>query len=92
MMALHAFVDGRVQGVWFRQSTREQAENQRLQGWVRNLADGRVEVWLQGEAVAVHHVETWLYSGPELAVVTEVIVEEVSPDLSLNGFEVLDGA
>lgn len=79
-LALHAWVMGRVQGVWFRQSTKQQADSLGVQGWVKNLDDGRVEVWIQGEANAVRQLETWLSIGPELAAVAdvEVTIEAIS--------------
>lgn len=87
-IALHAFVSGRVQGVWFRQSTLDEAQRRGLSGWVRNLGDGRVEVLLQGEEKAVRQVEAWLYQGPELATVAEVQSELVEVDTELCDFEV----
>jgi len=72
---LHAWVSGRVQGVWFRQSTREKAEELNLRGWVRNLNDGRVEVMAAGEALAVRQLEAWLGQGPTLANVVDVCSE-----------------
>jgi acylphosphatase len=50
----HGYVSGRVQGVYFRQATAAQAERLDLDGWVRNLADGRVEVLFEGEDAAVN--------------------------------------
>ncbi|MFP8966086.1 acylphosphatase [Pokkaliibacter sp. CJK22405] len=88
MLAVHAWVDGRVQGVWYRKSLYEQAVTHQLVGWVRNLKDGRVEAWLQGEESSVRHVEMWLYEGPELAVVNEVKLEVEAPDTALDRFEV----
>jgi len=75
-ICIHAWVTGRVQGVWYRQSTLEEAERAGLVGWVRNLEDGSVEALLQGEERAVRHVEAWLSQGPELATVAEVRTEE----------------
>ena len=72
VICLHAYVSGRVQGVWFRQSTKEKSDTLGLMGWVRNLNDGRVEVVASGEEQAVRQLEAWLGSGPELATVAEV--------------------
>ncbi len=87
-IALHVWVSGRVQGVWFRQSTKEQAEANGVCGWVRNLPDGRVEALLVGDANGVHLVEAWLNQGPPLATVAEVVAEEVACDETFDGFEV----
>ncbi len=87
-IALHVMVSGRVQGVWFRQSLKEQADTHGVRGWVRNRADGQVEALLSGEANAVRDVEAWLGVGPPLATVAEVIATEVEvPELGA-GFEV----
>ncbi|MGH8352704.1 MAG: acylphosphatase [Pseudomonas sp.] len=75
-ICLHGFVSGRVQGVCYRQETQEQAERLELDGWVRNLADGRVEVLLEGETAAVHELAAWLEQGPRAAKVTAVELEE----------------
>ena len=71
-ICLHAYVIGRVQGVWFRKSTQAQAESLGLSGWVRNLPDFSVELKVSGEELAVRQLEAWLSQGPELAVVAEV--------------------
>ena len=63
------FVEGRVQGVWFRGSTREQARRLGITGWAKNLSDGRVEVLMFGDRDAIAVLETWLRQGPELAQV-----------------------
>jgi len=76
-ICVHSFASGKVQGVWFRQSTKEQALKQGLTGWAKNLSDGRVEVLLCGEADAVAKVQQWLHDGPELARVDKVVTEEL---------------
>ena len=70
------FVSGKVQGVWFRQSTKEQALKQGVTGYAKNLSDGRVEVLLCGEETAVAKVQRWLHDGPELARVDCVVTEQ----------------
>ncbi|MCW8885011.1 MAG: acylphosphatase [Motiliproteus sp.] len=87
-IALHVWVSGRVQGVWYRQSTREQAEANGVFGWVQNLPDGRVEALLVGDANAVHDVEAWMNQGPPLATVAEVVSEEWEVPVDLDQFEV----
>lgn len=75
-ICLHGYVTGRVQGVSYRQHTEEQAERLGLDGWVRNLADGRVEVLLEGDEVAVRELAAWLEQGPKQAKVDAVELQE----------------
>ncbi len=83
----HAFVAGRVQGVWYRNSTRNAALAEGVAGWARNLSDGRVEVLLCGEEAAVRRVVDWLHEGPRGASVTSVEVEQL-PFEALAGFDI----
>jgi acylphosphatase len=73
---MHGYVSGRVQGVCFRQATAEQAERLDLDGWVRNLADGRVEVLFEGDEAAVAELTSWLQNGPQAAEVTALELQE----------------
>ena len=75
-ICLHGYVSGRVQGVFFRQATAEQAERLDVDGWVRNLGDGRVEVLCEGAEAAVRELASWLEQGPSKAKVTAVELEE----------------
>ena len=68
----HVFVSGKVQGVFFRQNTRLQAETLGVKGWVRNLADGRVEAVFEGEESAVNEVVEYCRHGPNSAKVENV--------------------
>ncbi len=71
-------VSGRVQGVWFRESCRDEAVQAGVDGWVRNLDDGRVEAVLEGPAAAVDAVVAWCRQGPRRARVDRVdVVDEV---------------
>jgi acylphosphatase len=70
-------IAGRVQGVYYRDATRKQAEQLRITGWARNLTDGRVEVMAQGTLENLEKLHQWLRKGPPLARVTEVVVEPV---------------
>ena len=65
-------VTGRVQGVWFREATRVEAERLGVRGWVRNCADGSVEAVLEGPAGAVEELEKWCQHGPSGARVVRV--------------------
>lgn len=73
-------VRGRVQGVWFRDSCREQATRWRVNGSARNMEDGRVEVVLEGDAVGVAEVERWCHAGPARAIVTDVLAFTEPPE------------
>lgn len=66
-------VTGKVQGVYFRHSARQQAERLAIKGHARNLADGSVEVLARGAAAAVAELERWLHQGPRMARIDEVI-------------------
>ena len=78
MAAARFLVGGRVQGVFFRASTREQALQRGLTGQARNLSDGRVEVVAHGEAAALDALERWLWQGPPAASVDRVEREPFS--------------
>ena len=81
-------VSGRVQGVWFRATTRDKGEELGLQGFVRNLPDGRVEAVAEGDEAAIREFEAWLWTGPPLARVSEVEVLPVSDTVLLGPFGV----
>lgn len=76
---VRVLVEGRVQGVWFRESTREEAGRLGVHGWVRNLPDGRVEAVFEGEPTAVDALVDWTRRGPERASVTAVHVDREEP-------------
>ncbi len=78
-IATRFFVSGRVQGVFFRASTRAQAERLGLRGWVVNLPDGRVEVLAVGSAEAVQQLADWLHDGPPAAKVLAVETAPADP-------------
>ena len=71
------FVWGRVQGVFFRASTRTEANRLGLTGWARNLDDGRVEVLAVGSEAGVSELARWLEQGPPSARVDSVDAEEL---------------
>ena len=87
MSAARFLVGGKVQGVWFRASAREQAVRLGLRGYARNLADGRVEVLAIGEDAALEAMEKWLWQGPRLARVAKVEREDVAQPPVAFGFE-----
>lgn len=86
--ARHALVRGRVQGVGFRYAARERARRLGLVGWVRNLADGRVELHVQGGASSLADFEVWLAAGPPGAVIDALEIEDAAAG-SFERFEIL---
>ena len=80
-------VSGRVQGVFYRDTCRREAQRQGVAGWVRNLPDGTVEAVFEGEPTAVEAMVAWARVGPPRAEVTGVEVGEEEPE-GVAGFEV----
>lgn len=81
------FVSGTVQGVYYRATTRETARDNGVDGWVRNLSDGRVEAVFEGPPDAVETMIAWCHDGSPAATVDDVEVEYEDPT-GLDGFEV----
>lgn len=81
------WLSGRVQGVAFRASARREARAAGVDGWVRNLADGRVEAVFEGAPGAVEALLAWCREGPSAARVERVEVREEPPE-GAAGFEV----
>jgi acylphosphatase len=73
---VHVWIEGRVQGVFFRAYMRDAAKKEGVRGWVRNTPDGRVEAIMEGEADAVDRMIQWCHRGSPLSRVDDVIVEE----------------
>ena len=88
-IAMHAHFSGIVQGVYFRASTKRQAERLGLRGWVRNLPDGRVEAWIEGERPAVDSLLDYCRTGIRGATVDEVDVEESEATGDYPTFEIV---
>jgi acylphosphatase len=78
------FVSGLVQGVFYRESTRQMASELSLSGWVRNRRDGRVEVLVSGEKNRVENLIKWLKTGPKLAKVSTIEVTDLTSDAALQ--------
>jgi acylphosphatase len=74
MVRVHVIVSGRVQGVFFRSETQDEAMNLSLTGWVRNLPDGKVEAVFEGEKYKVEKLIEFCKHGPPDAIVTKVQV------------------
>ncbi len=87
-MRAHLFVEGRVQGVFFRACTQEEAQERKLTGWVKNLYDGRVEAVFEGEEKDVQSMIEWCHSGPPHAMVVHASVEIEEYRGEYSGFSV----
>lgn len=86
MVRAHLFISGQVQGVFYRASCREEAAARQLDGWVRNLPDGRVEALLQGPKEKVEDMIKWCYRGPRGARIENIDVSTEEPGEELQGF------
>ena len=86
-MRKRVVVHGQVQGVFFRDSTRQRAEAASVAGWVANRPDGTVEAVLEGDADAVESLVAWMHDGPRSASVERTEVSEEEPE-GLSGFDV----
>ena len=86
-LTLHLVIHGRVQGVFFRDSMRREAQSLEVAGWVRNRSDGAVEAVVYGEPAAVDAIVRWARRGPEHAQVERVDIEPAEG--AYTGFEIL---
>jgi len=81
-------IHGCVQGVWFRESTKQKAEQLGLVGWVRNTEGGCVEAVFEGEENQVEKMIEWCHRGPPLAVVKKVEVKNQNPTDGFDDFSI----
>jgi acylphosphatase len=86
---IHAIVKGRVQGVYFRDCTRQEAQRLELCGWVRNLPDGTVEALITGESGKVDRMAAWLHRGSPMSLVREVTIAERTGNETFSEFTIL---
>ena len=79
---VHLKISGKVQGVWYRGTTKQKAQELGIKGWVKNTADGCVEAVFVGEDKIVNEMISWCYKGPPLAKVKsiEIINENINQD------------
>ena len=84
----HIFISGRVQGVFFRSQTKRKAKKIGITGWVKNLADGRVEAVFEGEENPVKTMIEWARRGPLLSKVNGIEVEWENFSGEFNDFEI----
>ena len=87
-LAMHCYISGKVQGVWYRASAKTEADKMGLMGWAKNLEDGRVEVLVYGDEEKLQAFYEWLKQGPSLAKVEDVVRVEVLWQ-KYEGFDVL---
>ena len=87
MPAVHLIIKGRVQGVFFRASAKDKADDLGISGWVKNTPEGDVEVLANGDQMAIDLFIEWCRKGPSKARVIDVIVTEASEE-DFNGFRI----
>ena len=80
MVRYRVLISGQVQGVYFRAACQRMAWQRRVNGWVRNLNDGRVEAVFEGAPGDVQHLVDWSRHGPRLAVVSDITVHAEPPE------------
>ena len=86
MICYHVIVEGKVQGVFYRASTKSMADRLGIKGWVKNEPDGSVSMELEGPIVTVAEMVKWCRNGPEHAIVKQLHQEEVE----LGNYEKFD--
>jgi acylphosphatase len=87
MKAFKATVFGKVQGVWFRDSTRKEAAKLDVVGWVKNMPDGTVYLEAEGEEEQLNQLRKWLHVGSHYSRVDDVDIEWIEPTDSYSTFE-----
>jgi len=87
VIRVRVVITGRVQGVWFRESCREQARAEGISGWVRNRFDGAVEAEFEGKEPAVERMIEWCRKGPARARVDGIDVQGIAV-VGGTGFQV----
>ncbi len=86
---VHVLISGKVQGVWFRASTKQKADELGIVGWVRNTDDGDVEAVFEGEKAKIDEMIAWCWIGPQRAQVMDIKMLPSRSDETFTGFVVL---
>jgi acylphosphatase len=86
---VHVFISGKVQGVYFRQSTVCKAKELNVLGWIRNLKDGRVEAVFEGGKVNVNKLVDWCNDGPKNAIVKNVEIVNEPYENEFSSFQII---
>ncbi len=89
-MTVHLIITGKVQGVFFRASTKEQADAIGIKGWVKNTRDGNVEIMASGDKKIIDQFISWCRKGPKAAIVADVKISE-REDSQFSGFSIIKG-
>jgi len=87
-MTVHLIIKGKVQGVFYRARTKDEAERLRITGWIKNTDNGDVEVMAAGDDDAIDTFIHWCRQGPPRAIVKEVIVNKAGGE-AFEGFEIV---
>ncbi|MBN1627874.1 MAG: acylphosphatase [Deltaproteobacteria bacterium] len=82
-------IEGRVQGVWFRDSTRRKAHELGVYGWVKNRNDGAVEALAEGDSDAVNRLIDWCHEGPPNAIVSRVDITREEWKGEFDSFDIV---
>ena len=88
MQTVHLVIKGKVQGVFFRASTKEKANELGIKGWVKNMPDGNVEVLAAGNKDQLENFIEWCRRGPTQAIVSDVVVSDAEESF-LNEFRII---
>jgi len=86
---MHLVIEGRVQGVWFRESTRREAVALKLTGWVKNRSDGTVEALIEGPEQEVKRLVSWCRKGPPAAGVSGIRKKQETWQGEFDSFDVV---
>ncbi len=85
---VRVIISGKVQGVWYRASTKQMAEKIGITGWVRNTSEGNVEAMFEGEEDLVNEMIEWCNQGPPLARVDNLTIENIENKEKFDGFNI----
>lgn len=88
-LRIHVWINGKVQGVFFRASTKDKAKKLGLNGYVKNLSDGKVEAIFEGEKEKLEKILQWCKKGPSSAIVKDVKVKKEESSGEFNDFSIV---
>ncbi len=88
MTTVHLIISGKVQGVFYRASAREMADRLGIQGWIKNTAEGNVEVMASGNEPELQRFIAWCREGPPKARVDDIVIIQ-KQEMQFEGFAVL---